>query len=100
MKVLVFFFILTVLLNFVSGRDDDENFYYANNNNKFVFNNWKVCQDYYYYDFDYFKCRFCDPNFNLKSEKGEFDLNYSQNAQVSSWTQTLRSLHIFLYVQF
>lgn len=68
------FFLLTVVTTLTSGNDDDENFYYANNNNKFLFNRRKNCQLNNYYDVDYFKCRLCDPNFNLiATETRKFD---------------------------
>lgn len=58
-------FLTIFLLSFSNGSDDDENFYFANNNNKFFYNSRKNCQPNYYFDVDYFKCRLCDPNFNL-----------------------------------
>lgn len=67
--------ILTALFtSFASASDDDENFYFANNNNKFLFNTRQNCQPNYYFDVDYFRCRLCDPNFNLMAtEQSEFD---------------------------
>ena len=62
---LKFLFLTTFLLTLTSGSDDDENFYFANSNNKFFFNVRKNCQPNYFFDVDYFKCRLCDPNFNL-----------------------------------
>lgn len=60
----VAFFVLAAATSRTNGNDEDENFYFVNNNNKFLLNS-KNCPTNYYYDVDYFKCRLCDPNFNL-----------------------------------
>lgn len=65
--ILLAFLVVVFILPFSSGDDNDENFYFANNNNKFVFNTRKNCQQNYYFDREYFKCRLCDPNFHLMS---------------------------------
>jgi hypothetical protein len=55
-----FLFIITT-----NGNDEDEMFYNANNNNNFFYNDLNTCQANHILDVDYFKCRLCDPNFNL-----------------------------------
>lgn len=73
-KALLAALLLTVsFVSFTSGDESDENFYYANNNNKFLFNTRKNCAPSFFFDLDYFKCRLCDPNFNLiASDEREF----------------------------
>lgn len=77
----IFFQILiltTFVLSFANGSDDDENFYFANNNNKFFYNSRKNCQPNNFFDVDFFKCRLCDPNFNLiATQQSEFDNGWS-----------------------
>lgn len=57
--------LLFKLVEFTRTVENDENFYFVNNNNKFFYNHLKNCKDKYYFDFNYFKCRLCDENFNL-----------------------------------
>jgi hypothetical protein len=73
-KALLFAVLLAVnFVPFTSGDESDENFYYANSNNKFLFNSRRNCAPSNVFDIDYFKCRLCDPNFNLiASDESEF----------------------------
>lgn len=48
-----------------NANDEDEMFYNANNNNNFFYNDLNTCQPNHILDVDYFKCRLCDPNFNI-----------------------------------
>jgi hypothetical protein len=68
--------IFLTLLHTIHTIDDDENFYFINNN-KYFFNRMKNCQQNYYFDFNYFKCRLCDENFNLiASGDSEYILDF------------------------
>lgn len=58
-------FLAFLVLSLAHGED--------NVNEKFLFNNGK-CEQNNYFDEDFFKCRFCDPNFNLAAvENSELD---------------------------
>lgn len=57
-RVLEAFFLLVCLFpSFSSGDDNGDSFYFAAQ-----FNN---CPKNFYFDIDFFKCRLCDPNFNI-----------------------------------
>lgn len=98
-------FLTVFLLSFTSGSDEDENFYFANNNNKFFYNSRKNCQPNNYFDVDFFKCRLCDPNFNLiatqQSEFGGWVLNVMKRKCIAFIIQDLvcRVLNQFVYHQ-
>lgn len=58
---------MAILLSLSNGDDHDEN-------SRFYYNTRMNCQANNYFDIDHFKCRLCDPNFNLvASEQSEFN---------------------------
>ncbi len=69
-KKIVQVLIFSLFLSTAIGSDDDENFYLANgNNNKFFFVTQKNCQPNSYFDVEILKCRLCDSNFHLITNK-------------------------------
>lgn len=74
-----------------SGDDNDDNFYFANNNNKFFFNSRKNCPTNYYFDIDFFKCRLCDPNFNIvAAEQGNNCICDKNSTEVFEYDNILK----------
>lgn len=61
-RILQVFVVTILFVSFSNGNDQD-------NNSVFFYNNRKKCSADNYFDVDIFKCRLCDPNFNLKSSK-------------------------------
>lgn len=73
----IIFLLVSYMLRASNADENDENFNIAN---KFIFNNGKNCQINQYFDIDLFKCRLCDPNFNLvNSQRGMFTDVYFKN---------------------
>ncbi|CRK99488.1 CLUMA_CG012807, isoform A [Clunio marinus] len=64
----------------VDGVNNDENFYFANSNNKFLYKQKEDCENNFYFDFDYFQCRLCDLNFNLRPSGQRDECICSENS--------------------